>query len=206
MSTGSEGRRALVTGGTGFTGSALVRRLLETGWRVRVLDNQKGRFHDELAGAGAEIVLGSVTDRDVCREAVAGCDVVFHLAAAFRVINAPKGSARSKLKLGEYPEDLGARSTIGKLLKLHGYKSTPNAYVGKYGSFVAVKASGVHTVIGILHDPDGPKGKRYTSARKQIVAAAKRLLKKIGGTVTCAVITHSGSKPFAFHAINAKLD
>jgi len=90
MSSESEGRRALVTGGTGFTGSALVRRLLGTGWRVRVLDNQKGRFHDELAAAGAEIVLGSVTDRDTCRQAVAGCDVVFHLAAAFRVVNAPK--------------------------------------------------------------------------------------------------------------------
>ncbi|MEZ5065556.1 MAG: NAD-dependent epimerase/dehydratase family protein [bacterium] len=90
MTAESDRRSALVTGGTGFTGSALVRRLLERGWRVRALDNQPGRFHDELKSLGAEILIGSVTDKDTCRAAVAGCDLVFHLAAAFRVINASK--------------------------------------------------------------------------------------------------------------------
>jgi len=82
--------KVLVTGGTGFTGSHLVKRLLGRGHAVRVLDNAPGLFHDELKAAGAEIWLGSVTDRDLVRRAVQGTEVVHHLAAAFRKINLPK--------------------------------------------------------------------------------------------------------------------
>ena len=76
--------RTLVTGGTGFTGSHLVRRLLARGDQVRVLDAAPGLFHDELQRLGTEITLGSVTDRTLVDRMVAGADVVFHLAAAFR--------------------------------------------------------------------------------------------------------------------------
>jgi nucleoside-diphosphate-sugar epimerase len=82
--------KVLVTGGTGFTGSHLVRRLLDRGHEVRVLDNAPGLFHDELREAGAEIHLGSVADRELVRRMAAGCEVVHHLAAAFRKINLPK--------------------------------------------------------------------------------------------------------------------
>ena len=87
--------RVLITGGTGFTGSHAVRRYLARGHSVRVLDNQKGVFFDELAGAGAEIQLGSVADREAVRKAVEGVEVVQHIAAAFREINVPKTVYRS---------------------------------------------------------------------------------------------------------------
>ena len=82
--------RTLVTGGTGFTGSHLVRRLLARGDEVRVLDAAPGLFHDELKRLGAQITLGSVTDTALVDRLVAGTEVVFHLAAAFRQINLPK--------------------------------------------------------------------------------------------------------------------
>ena len=84
------GLKVLVTGGTGFTGSHLVKRLLSEGHSVIVVDNQPGRFHDELQQLGAQITIGSVTDRDLMDRIVKGCDVVHHVAAAFRRVDLPK--------------------------------------------------------------------------------------------------------------------
>lgn len=82
--------RVLITGGAGFTGSHAVRRYLAGGNRVRVLDNQKGAFFDELVRGGAEIQLGSVADRGAVRRAMEGVELVQHIAATFREINVPK--------------------------------------------------------------------------------------------------------------------
>jgi len=85
-----ETKRILVTGGTGFTGGHLVRRLLSKGHEVIVLDNKKGIVYDELEGLGARISIGSVTDKKLVERLVEGCDTVQHLAAAFREINVSK--------------------------------------------------------------------------------------------------------------------
>jgi len=82
--------RVLVTGGTGFTGSHLARRLLEKGHKVSVIDNQKGLFYDELKAAGATIEVGSITDQGLVKKMLKGCEVVHHLAAAFRQLNVPE--------------------------------------------------------------------------------------------------------------------
>ena len=87
--------RVLVTGGTGFTGSHVVRRYLQQGHDVRVLDAQKGIFFDELAAAGAKIRMGSVAEREAVRQAVEGCDLVLHVAASFRDVMASKATYRS---------------------------------------------------------------------------------------------------------------
>ena len=76
--------RVLVTGGTGFTGKALVRRLIDLGHQVVALDYKEGLRTQELRAWGAEVVLGSVTDRGVVERAMQGVEVVHHLAAAFR--------------------------------------------------------------------------------------------------------------------------
>lgn len=73
----------LVTGGTGFVGSHLVRRLLARGHQVRTLDKNPGLFDAELRQLGAELVTGSVSDAEMVDRSVAGAEVVYHLASPF---------------------------------------------------------------------------------------------------------------------------
>lgn len=78
-----QGRRVLVTGGAGFVGSALCRRLAAEGARVTVLDDLFTGRPERLADLepACELVRGSVTDRGVVGERVAAAELVFHLAA-----------------------------------------------------------------------------------------------------------------------------
>lgn len=82
--------KILVTGGTGFTGKALVHRLVEMGHQVVALDYKEGMKTQEIRDWGAEVVLGSVTDMNVVRQAVKGVEVVHHVAAAFREMDRPE--------------------------------------------------------------------------------------------------------------------
>lgn len=81
--------KIFVTGGTGFTGAALVLRLLEDGHEVVALDKQPGLIDDELRAKGAKIIYASVAERAAVAEGSAGAEVVMHLAAAFRDIGVP---------------------------------------------------------------------------------------------------------------------
>lgn len=76
-------KRYLVTGGSGFLGSALVRRLVRDGHRVRVLDdNSRGRPRRLASVAGdIEFVEGDVRDVASVTAAARGVDAVLHLAA-----------------------------------------------------------------------------------------------------------------------------
>ena len=74
------GRRILVTGGAGFVGGALTRRLVDAGARVTVLDDLFTGLAETIP-TGAEFVHGSVTDRALVDELVAANGLIFHLAA-----------------------------------------------------------------------------------------------------------------------------
>ena len=74
------GRTAFVTGGSGFVGGALIRRLVRDSWRVRALARSEGSA-DSVSRAGAEPVPGDLTDHQALREGAAGSEVAFHAAA-----------------------------------------------------------------------------------------------------------------------------
>lgn len=80
--------RVLVTGGSGFTGKALVRRLIRDGHDAIVLDCREGHRTDEIRAWGARVELGSITDPDTVERCMRGVEVVQHVAAAFREVGA----------------------------------------------------------------------------------------------------------------------
>ena len=70
--------KALVTGGGGFLGGAIVRRLVERGWPVRTF--QRGHYQ-QLDELGVEQIRGDIADTEAVSGVVDGCDIVFHVAA-----------------------------------------------------------------------------------------------------------------------------
>ena len=87
-----QGKTVLVTGADGFIGSHLAERLVEEGARTRAFclynsNGSAGWLDDSKAfGEGdGEIVLGDIRDPEAVRKAVAGVDVVFHLAALIAI-------------------------------------------------------------------------------------------------------------------------
>ena len=74
--------KTLVTGGSGFIGSAVVRALLQEGQAVRALVRAPDR-PGNLAGLDIEFVEGDVLDRPSLDRALRGCQRVYHLAAVY---------------------------------------------------------------------------------------------------------------------------
>ncbi|MBP2291679.1 hopanoid-associated sugar epimerase [Azospirillum rugosum] len=74
----------LVTGATGFVGSAVARRLLAEGLAVRTLV-RRGTDRRNLEGLDVEVVEGDLLDEPSLRRAVAGCEALFHVAADYRL-------------------------------------------------------------------------------------------------------------------------
>ena len=75
-------RKTLVTGATGFLGWHVARQLLDRGDSVRLLARDPSQIR-ELDGA--EVVRGDLRDPSSLADAVAGCNVVYHVAADYRL-------------------------------------------------------------------------------------------------------------------------
>lgn len=95
----------LVTGGAGFIGSKLARRLLQAGHELIILDNlstgNRSNLIDLMATGKVEIVNQSILDVSTVSELVKNTDRVFHLAAAvgvFNIVNDPLGSFKTNVE------------------------------------------------------------------------------------------------------------
>ncbi len=74
----------LITGASGFVGSAVLRRLLAEGAGVRALVRPTSDRRN-LDGLDVEVVTGDLGDRDSLARAVRGCEALFHVAADYRL-------------------------------------------------------------------------------------------------------------------------
>jgi dihydroflavonol-4-reductase len=76
--------KTLITGASGFLGSAVCRRLIAAGHAVRALA-RAGSPRRNFEGLDVEIVIGDLNEPASLRRAVAGCEALFHVAADYRL-------------------------------------------------------------------------------------------------------------------------
>ena len=114
-------RTALVTGGAGFIGSHLVRRLIADGLLVRIIDDLSTGKLENLSPVmpQVEFIRGDICDFDQLRQAMGGVDQVFHLAAVASVPRTVKEPLRSAevnelgtLKVLEAARQAGVRRVV----------------------------------------------------------------------------------------------
>ena len=111
----------LVTGGSGFLGTALCKRILEAGSRVRVMSRNEGKLIElKQEYPSVEILTGNVVDKHDVNQALIGVDGVFHLAAFKHVGMAEKqvrecimSNTLGSLVLLEESRDLGLDFVLG---------------------------------------------------------------------------------------------
>ena len=78
--------RILITGGAGFIGSNLTKRLVEDGHEVIVLDNLlRGNKLAKDVFERITFIRGDVRDADLINKSTVGCDIIFHFAAVLGV-------------------------------------------------------------------------------------------------------------------------
>jgi UDP-glucose 4-epimerase len=119
-------RPILVTGGAGFVGGAVVRRLVASGARVTVVDDLfTGRA--ETVPAAARFVEGSVTDEGLVRTLVGEADLVFHMAARNII-------ASTKNPRDDYATNIGGTLNVLLAAREHGRRVLYTGSTSVYGN------------------------------------------------------------------------
>lgn len=119
--------RVLVTGGAGFIGANLVRRLLGDGHDAVIIDDLSSGFESNLKGIDVEFHLGSILDPRVLARASSGVDAVVHLAAipsVPRSVAAPfpshEANATGTLRVLQAALAAGAHVTVASSSSVYG--------------------------------------------------------------------------------------
>ncbi len=128
-----EGTTVLVTGATGFTGSVLVKKLVQANLNVRAIARHSSNT-EPFKGLNIEWYRGNVFDAELIKEAMQGVEYVFHIAAAYREakledrdyfrvhVESTQHLAREAIKQNNFKRFLHT-STVG----VHGHIENPPA-------------------------------------------------------------------------------
>jgi UDP-glucose 4-epimerase len=157
-------KKALITGGAGFIGSNIVKRLLEIGIESVVLDNLSSGYRVNLL-QGAKFVEGDVRDKERIEQAIVGCDFIFHLAASVgnkRSIDDPSSDSAVNL--------LGTINIL-ETAKNHGIKRIVfSSSAGVYGEPDSLPIREAHP-----QNPDSPYGTSKLAAEKMCLVYNRSL-------------------------------
>ena len=187
----------LVTGATGFVGSAVARALLGGGHGVRVLARPGGDRRN-LADLSVEVAEGSLEDASSLARAVAGCRYLFHVAADYRLwvpdpapmyranVEGTRVLMRAALDAGvERVVYTSSVATLGLVAEGSADEETPSSLedmIGPYkrSKFQAeevvrdlVERRGVPAVIVNPSTPVGPRDRKPTPTGRLIIEAAR---------------------------------
>ena len=152
--------KALITGGSGFIGSNVTKKLLSADWNVRILDNLSSGYRCNLDGLDVEFIEGDVTDIETVQKACKGVDAVFHLAASV-------GRQRSI----DHPQLDSATNLIGTVNVLEGMRKNDVPKI-VYSSSAAIFGELETSFIDETHpqNADSPYGVSKLAAEKMILA------------------------------------
>jgi dihydroflavonol-4-reductase len=126
--------KAFVTGGTGFIGKHLVRRLRDRGDDVVALVRTPSKASD-LREWGCEIVEGDLSNEEAIKRGIQGCDAVFHVGATYKV-GIPKSEHDAmydaNVRGTERVLDAATEAGVSRIV----YVSTGNVYGNTRGEVV----------------------------------------------------------------------
>jgi UDP-glucose 4-epimerase len=152
--------KALVTGGAGFIGSSVVKKLLDNHWEVRVLDDLSSGYAGNLKPFDIDFRQGDVRDTAFVEQACQGVDAVFHLAASV-------GRQRSL----DHPQTDSETNLLGTVNVLQGVRKY-NVPKIVYSSSAAIFGELLTSTIDENHpqNADSPYGVSKLAAEKMILA------------------------------------
>lgn len=155
--------KAYVTGATGFIGGYVARKLLERDYELLCLvRNLNSEAAQALRQAGAELVLGDITDPASMRASMVGVDVVYHIAGWYKVGLADLSPA---LRINVY----GTRAVLSLAHELE----IPNIV---YTSTVGVLGNTRGRVVDETFHRDTPFGSEYTRSKTMAHEIAEELI------------------------------
>jgi dihydroflavonol-4-reductase len=157
--------RVFVTGGTGFIGGHVVRRLRERGNEVRALVRNPDKA-GALRELGCEIVPGSLADAEAIRAGMDGCDGAIHGAAIYEV-GIPESEHQAMYEANVLGTETVLRAALEAKVPRVVYVSTVAAFGNTHGQ-----------VVGESYEHPGAS---YTSYYERTKVEAHRLAKRLIG-------------------------
>ena len=171
--------KVFVTGGTGFIGGHVVRKLRARGDEVVALCRSTDKGEPLRAETGCDIALGDLSDEGALREAMDGCDAVIHGAAVYEV-GIPKGRREAMYEANVRGTEHVMRAALAAEIPKIVYVSTVGAFGNTNGK--VVDETYVH--------PGGSYTSYYEETKVEAHRIVERMIENEG--LPCVIVQPGG--------------